>query len=224
MIVGIDIDGVLTNLNNYFDAVIMTVEVIKGSKLSDAERRMFKDSSNYIKYATEVYNIPKDMLYSKLCDALWLLYDRSIVSEDVKTALDRLYKLGVTVYIITARSENDCSALNALNYGKISYEDYTRNYLKYNKIHFNDLIFASYDKTEPVNNLHIDYMIDDYAYNIQEIANKCPNCTACLLSQDYNEDSIITGNYKIVNSLNEFVDLIEGDLNGKSKTCISALS
>ena len=160
MNIGIDIDGVLTDIEQW--------QLDYGSKV--VFEKYQKGIINPEGYdVTEIFDVDKN-----LDDEFWrkYLYDYAKNEPARKFANEVTKKLsndGNKVYIITARFLTDRDTDEGQKMREI-----VRNWLKENEICYNDIIFSPEDKLEICLNNNIDVMIDDKVENINEISKHIP--------------------------------------------------
>jgi len=159
MRIGIDVDGVLTDLEQYLWDY--------GSKyLNELNQDISIDHTQYNTLATFGWSIEKDDMfwhgtydnYSKNVEI------RKFASEVIK----KLKKEGHEIYIITARG-HDSWVLNRNKSDKM-----LKKWLRINKVKYDKLIFTEANKLEHCLKNNIDIMIDDCPYNIRQISKKVP--------------------------------------------------
>lgn len=174
MRIGIDIDGVLTNLEQF----IMDY-ITKYCVENNMDYQIGK--SNYDYYKT--FNITKEAEMN-----FWKQYleDYAIHEKPRPFSAEIIQKLkkdGNEIYIITARwlSNREDSVGNRMR-------EIVKNWLDENKIVYDKLIFskaAQERKSEEIKEQKIDVMIEDNPNNINELANIIP--VICYHSE-YNRD------------------------------------
>lgn len=158
--IGIDIDGVLTNIQDF--------RLIYGSKFMST--KYHKGIQNH-----KACNI-KEMfdVDSKIEDEFWEAYfwkysleipPRPFASEVIK----KLHDAGYEIYIMTARAfldEKNCTIEKR--------KETTREWLLQNNIIYDQLIFTPEDKLESCLEYNIDIMIDDSITNVNSVSKKIP--------------------------------------------------
>lgn len=160
MNIGIDLDGVLTNFNDF--------------------------CLNYgSKYATEIgngkiinprgYESEEIFSWSKQVDMeFWKEYKIKYATEEgprpfAKEVLDKLKEEGHNIYIITARSSEfaDREAKNKM-------EEMVKNWFKENELYYDELIFSTVNKLENCKEKNIDIMVEDSPHNIKQLSEFLP--------------------------------------------------
>lgn len=159
MNIGIDIDGVLTDLER------TTIDF--GTKMCIEENWPITiDLSKY--WEVEAFGWT-----SEQADKFWNKYLVEYVTQSparrfAKEIISKLREEGNNIYIITARDEN---GMPPEYYGKM--QELTRKWLKEQEIEYNELIFASdNEKAQKCIENKIDVMIEDSPGNIEDIAKK----------------------------------------------------
>lgn len=162
MKIGIDIDGVLTDIEKW--------QLDYGSKFY---------YENYHKGIVNNKGYETDEIFdsSHECDDLfWNKYfeEYSVNVEARKFAaevISNLKKEGYKIYIITARGSflDNSSVLT-----KKENDQIVKNWLSKNKIYYDQIIFSPEDKLNICINNKIDIMIEDKVDNINKISTKIP--------------------------------------------------
>ena len=159
MKIGIDIDGVLTDIEQW--------QLDYGSKFYYEKYR--KEIVNVEGYETnQIFNVE-----SKLDDEFWNKYfkEYSINIEARKFAdevIDKLKQDGHQIYIITARGSFLSHSLGTMSIDenkKIVLE-----WLRNNNINYDKIIFSPEDKFDVCKDNNIDLMIEDKPDNINKIS------------------------------------------------------
>lgn len=171
MRIGIDIDGVLTNMEqfmidyatkycyeNNLPIKINVSEYDDVKMLNITQEHAIKFWNEYLGYYVMKYPIR--------------LFAREII--------ERLKQEGNEIYIVTARDEY---GLPDELYGKMS--ELTKEWLKENKIYYDKIFFTGESKMQIIEENNIDIMIDDAPRNIKELSSKIP--VLCYNTQ-YNAD------------------------------------
>ena len=161
MNIGIDIDGVLTDIEKYI--------LEYGSKLCIEEKWPLKikigeyDEIKIFNWTEE----QAEKFWNKYLVYYAKEYQPRIFAQQVIT---KLKEEGHHIFIITARDE---SGMPKKDYGKM--QEYTKKWLDKNKIIYDKLIFAADDKKlEQCIENKIDIMIEDNPTNLQNISSQVP--------------------------------------------------
>ena len=174
MKIGIDIDGVLTDIEKW--------QLDYGSKFFYEKYK--KSITNYKGLDTiNIFEVNK-----KQNDEFWSYYFKDYCinispREFAKEITKRLIEDGNEVYIITARGSYESHSLKVMSYEenkKIAKEWLDKNGIAYNKI-----IFTPDDKLDICISNKIDLMIEDNPKNIKQISSKIP---VICFHANYNED------------------------------------
>ena len=159
MNIGVDIDGVLTDMEREVTDYATKMCVEEGLPIE-------VDVSKY--YETDSFNWTQEQ-----SDRFWNKYLVPYVVESnarkyAKEIIEKLRKDGNSIYIITARDE---SGMPTEYYGKM--QQLTKEWLKKNEIQYDKLIFAKdKDKLQKCIENNVDVMIEDSPINIQDISTK----------------------------------------------------
>lgn len=163
MRIGIDIDGVLTDIEQW--------QLDYGSKFYyEKYNKEIIDSDGY--ETNEIFKVD-----SKLDDEFWEIYfkDYSInvrVRAFASEVIKKLKEDGNEIYIITARGNFLSHSLDVMSI------DENRNivlkWLYKNNIEYDNIIFSGEDKLDICLDNNIDVMIEDKVDNINKISKKIP--------------------------------------------------
>ena len=160
MNIGIDLDGVLTNFNDF--------------------------CLNYgTKYASEIgsgkivnprgYESIEIFSWSEQTDNdFWAKYKAKYAIEEkprpfAKEVIDKLKNEGHNIYIITARS-SEFQNVEIKN----KMEELVRQWFKNNEIYYDELIFSTVNKLENCRAKNIDIMVEDSPHNIRQLSEFLP--------------------------------------------------
>ena len=160
MRIGIDIDGVLTDLERF--------QLDYGSKfMFEHYNKEVKDANAY--ETTEMFNID-----SNIDDSFWDEYLPVYATKEparkyASEVINRLHTDGNEIYIITARYLTDRDDEKGNNM-----RETVKKWLENNNIFYNNLIFSPEDKLEICEKNNIDLMIEDKPDNINKISRRIP--------------------------------------------------
>lgn len=163
MRIGIDIDGVLTDIEQW--------QLDYGSKFFYEEYGLsIKDYKGY--ETNEIFDVD-----IKLDDEFWNKYfrDYSINVEARKFAnevIDKLKEDGHEIYIITARGSFLSHSADVMSIEEN--RNIVLDWLKRNKIEYDKIIFSPEDKLDICKENDIDIMIEDKPANIENISTQLP--------------------------------------------------
>ena len=159
MIIGIDIDGVLTNLEEF--------QLDCGSKfMSENFNKSITDANAYD--TIDIFNIN-----SEIDDKFWSIYLPLYVKEPARKYADevtnKLHNEGFQIYIITARYLTDRNDEKGIEMRKTVID-----WLKSNNIYYDKIIFSPEDKLDICKKANVDLMIEDKVNNINKISKYIP--------------------------------------------------
>lgn len=163
MRIGIDIDGVLTDIEQW--------QIDYGSKFYF--EKYDKEIQNNEGYeTTDIFNVD-----SKLDDEFWNEYfkEYSINIDVRKFASEVIKKLkqdGNEIYIITARGSFLSHSANVMSTEEN--KNIVLDWLKRNEIEYDKIIFSPEDKLDICKENNIDIMIEDKPANIEKISTLIP--------------------------------------------------
>lgn len=160
MRIGIDIDGVLTDIEQW--------QLDYGSKYY--YEKYNKTIANPKGYDTsEIFNVA-----AKMDNEWWFVGIRDYMKEPARKfageVISKLKNEGNEIYIITARS----SDLSYTNVTTEEMQEEVRIWLRDNGVIYDKLIFSPEDKLEICLENKIDMMIEDRPTNINQISTKIP--------------------------------------------------
>ena len=181
MNIGIDIDGVLTDLAKYI--------IEYGSKMCIEENWTLNINAEEY-WETKTFNWEEgqdEKFWNKYLVHYVTEYNPRIFANEI---IQKLKQEGNNIYIITARDE---SGLPPEAYGKM--QELTKNWLEKNNSKYDKLIFASDDeKLKQCIDNDIDIMIEDSPNNIINISSKIPVIKFwCRYNKKIEGENIITG-------------------------------
>ena len=162
MRIGIDIDGVLTDIERW--------QLDYGSRYFYLKYNI--NIKNYKGYeTTDIFNVSK-----KLDDEFWEKYfkDYSINVNARPTASEVIDKLRENneIFIITARGSHLSHSTDVMT--REENKEIVLNWLKNNNINYDKIIFSEEDKLEVCKENKIDLMIEDKPKNIEMISSYIP--------------------------------------------------
>ncbi len=170
MRIGVDVDGVLTDIEKYMWDY--------GAKYSvELNRDICIDHSEYSTADMFGWGEEQDDIFWK---GIYTDYCTNVpVERFASEVIKKLKKEGHEIYIITARGYERFITPK----GKKKSDKILKKWLKKNKINYNKLIFTGKDKIGYCLENKIDIMIDDCPYNIRQISKKIP---MICMHADYN--------------------------------------
>ena len=163
MKIGIDIDGVLTDIEQW--------QIDFGSKFCHENYNIGINNPKGYKI-DEIFGISR-----QYDDLFWEKYDKEYFANiELRRFANEVIKLlkedGYVIYIITARGNPLSDSIKFMSKEEI--EKITINWLKQNDICYDKIIFSEEDKLDICLNNNIDIMIEDKVDNINKISTKIP--------------------------------------------------
>ena len=159
MNIGIDIDGVLTNIAEF--ALEKGLEFCKET----GKGKLIKMSSYDTKEAFGWDQETDDAFWKKY---LFLYAEENPVIDKAPENIKKLKEDGHKLYIITARGLAGPDVKNIEIRDKM--RNTVKNWLDKNDIVYDDLIFTTEDKSQAIRDKKIDIMIDDSPYNLRDLS------------------------------------------------------
>ena len=195
MNIGIDIDGVLADIEPYVFEYGSKLLYDKGRSLEDIDRE---------KYETyEIFKWNRDDEHEFWDKYMFNYYTKAPARIFASEVIKKLKKHGHNIYIITARGISEKELYSYL-------KDITKKWLKENDIYYDEIFFEK-DKKKIINENNIDLMIEDYEKNIKKIEE---DCNIIVFDCIYNKN---IKNHQRVNSWYEILYLIENNKIGEKK-------
>jgi len=159
MRIGIDIDGGLTDIEQW--------QLDVGGKFFSKFNKSVENKDGY--EITEIFNVSKE-----LDNQFWneYLYEYATEEPSRKYANEVIEKLkdeGNEIYIVTARYLTNTNTTAGKKMREI-----VINWLKEQKIYYDEIIFSPEDKKENCKKYNIDIMIEDKVDNINKISSIIP--------------------------------------------------
>lgn len=152
MNIGVDIDGVLTNIQDYVFEYGSKFSYEKEKDLSNLEKNKYETA--------EIFNWQHDEEQIFWGD-LFAEYAQNERPRFFASEVLNILKEKHNIYIITART-NDGLEIN-----KPSIEEITKEWLKKQNIPYDGIYFPGTDKRQVIKDNNIDVMIEDSAENIE---------------------------------------------------------
>lgn len=183
MKIGIDIDGVLTDIEKW--------QLDYGSKFYYENYN--KGIVNYKGYETyEIFDSSHE------CDDLfWKKYFKDysinvIAREFANEVISKLKDEGYEIYIITARGSFLSHSSTVMS--EKENKQIVKEWLNKNNIYYNQIIFSPEDKLDICTNNKIDIMIEDKVDNINKISTRIP---VICYNAGYNEKCVGKNIYRV---------------------------
>lgn len=159
MRIGIDIDGVLTDIEKW--------QLDYGSKFFS---KYHKQIINYAGYEiSEIFGVPNELDAEFRNEYIYEYATKEPARKFASEVIKKLKEEGNEIYIITARYLTDKQTEDGERMRNI-----VINWLKEQDIIYDKIIFSPEDKLETCLENNIDVMIEDKVGNIEKIATKLP--------------------------------------------------
>lgn len=159
MNIGIDIDGVLTNLENYISTV--------GKRYMLQNNLKFDDKMN----ENTIYGFFSKNDSNFFWNTHWESYAETIkVRKDASRIIEKLKNDGNKIIIITARTYDSQIVKSGMERQK-NMEQLIIKWLTKNNIKYDKIVFSNLNKLEDCLSNKIDIMIEDSVSNIKQIKN-----------------------------------------------------
>lgn len=159
MNIGIDIDGVLTNLEHYIATV--------GKKYTIENNLGFDDEMN----PNTIYGFLTKEDSHRFWDKHWENYSTTIeVRKNASNIIEQLKKDGNKIIIITARTYDSQIIKSGIHRQK-NMEQLIIQWLNKNHIKYDKIIFSPLNKLNDCLDNKIDVMIEDSVANIEQLKN-----------------------------------------------------
>lgn len=195
---GVDVDGVLTNIQDYVFE--------HGAKLAHTNGYDLKNMNKVYYDTADIFNWKDDLdlefWYKHLEDYSKNEQPRALASE----VLYKLREEGWKIFLITARKSMKEEDIQNQKIEKI-----LENWLEEHDIPYDVLDFAGSDKRDSLKKHEIDIMIEDSPKNIEQLRSICP---IIVFDAMYNKDCTGEGIYR-VNSWYEIFYYLKEISNGK---------
>lgn len=191
MNIGVDIDGVLTNIQDYVFEYGSKFSYKNGKNLKNLEKNKYETS--------EIFNWQNDEDRT-FWDEIFTNYAQNerprFFASEVLKKINEKHK----IYIITARTDDNRDGIEGTE--KIS--EITKKWLIKNDIPFDNIFFPGVDKRNTVLDNKIDIMIEDSAENIKMLE---PFTKIIVFDAIYNKDvegyARVNSWYEILYHINE---------------------
>lgn len=192
MRIGIDIDGVLTNIEEF---------------IADYEVKFCYENNLTYRVNLKEYDEAKALGISEQnCEKFWNKYMKYYATEYkardfASEVINKLKEDGHEIYIVTARNEY---GLTGEDYGKM--KQFVKEWLEKNKIYYDKIVYTEETKLPYCIGNYIDIMIEDKPENVKEISTKIPVlCYNCSYNADIKGKNItrVYSWYDIYNKINQ---------------------
>lgn len=159
MRIGIDIDGVLTDIEQW--------QIDVGGKFFSKYDKSVVNNEGY--EISEVFDISDELDNEFWSEYLYEYITKEPSRKFASEVIKKLKNDGNEIYIITARYLTDKNT----EAGK-RMRDIVVNWLKEQDIYYDEIVFSPEDKKENCEKYHIDIMIEDKVDNINKISTTIP--------------------------------------------------
>lgn len=192
MNIGIDIDGVLTDLENYIDTV--------GKKYINENGLDFDDTMNQ----NTTYGFLNKEDSHRFWNTHWEHYATTIkVRKNASNIIGKLKNDGNKIIIITARTYDSQIVKDGIKRQK-NMEKIIINWLNKNNIKYDKIIFSNLNKLKDCLDNKIDIMIEDSVSNIEQLKDHMEIlCFDAKYNQSYDNSQI----YRVYN-WNDVYDIL----------------
>lgn len=185
-----DLDDTLSDtatvINEY--AVKFDKEFLNG----DGKMKEIDNSVDYY-YFAEALNWNKDNIREFFKQYYLEIIEKVKVKPLVAETIDKLKKENNKIYIITARRKREENEI----------ENITKKWLDKNKIYYDELYINAKEKFSLVNELSIDYFIDDSYKNCKEVLEKT-KAQVFMIETEFNKQ-IKDNKIKIIKNINQIL-------------------
>lgn len=179
MNIGIDIDDTINNLHD--------ILIIKGTEFNKSENIVFDINPNAWNW-DKAFGWDEEKVTKFLNENIEDSYLTASIKENAADIINRLYKDGNKIFIITSRSKKHCSD----PYGV------SERWLKKQNIKYNKLIVGAVDKASVCMENDIDIFIDDHVDFCEGVSKT--NTKVLMFNSPYNQNET---RYKRVNTWEE---------------------
>lgn len=159
MKIGIDIDGVLTDIESW--------QLEQGSKYFYSKGATLKEP--FSKHISTMFGVSKDEDAKFWADNVFEYAKTEPARKYASEITNKLKQDGHKIYIITARSYTSEDSLNGEKMRSI-----VKKWLKDNNIYFDYILFTPHDKVPTIVDNQIELMIEDTPRNITDISQIIP--------------------------------------------------
>lgn len=180
MNIGIDIDGVLTCLEDYISSI--------GKNFAIKNGLGFDDNMS----SKSIYGFLSKKDSHRFWDEYWEHYAKNItIRPFAKEVISELKKEGNNIFIITARTYDRQIVKDGIKRQK-NMENMIRLWLKKNEIIYDKLLFSDLNKLKTCLDNNIDIMIEDSIANIDQLKGHMKIiCFNAKYNNDYKDNNVI---------------------------------
>ena len=178
MRIGIDIDGVLTNVSRF--------QLDYGSMFFN--KRVVNPNAFEIRDIYDVSEEEEKAFWDKYLEVYATTYPARFFASE---ALKRFHEMGIEIIILTARFKS----LEDNETGE-RMREIVKDWLKRNDLYYDKIIFSKENKDKRVEEFNIDLMIEDKPKNIYDISKKVP---VIIVDDRYNANCEIENSVRCYN-------------------------
>lgn len=183
MNIGIDIDGVIADIEPYIFEYGAKLLYDKGRTLDDIKRKEYE--------TYEIFKWDRDTEHEFWDNYMLEYYKNAPARAFASEVIRKLKEQGHNIYIITARG---ISEKNLYSYLK----RITKEWLKRENIYYDEIFFEK-DKKKIIQEYNIDVMIEDYEKNIRNLEKYCEIIVFdCIYNQNVHEHNRVNSWYEIL--------------------------
>ena len=183
MNIGIDIDGVIADIEPYIFEYGAKLLYDKGRTLDDIKRKEYE--------TYEIFKWDRDTEHEFWDNYMLEYYKNAPARAFASEVIRKLKEQGHNIYIITARG---ISEKNLYSYLK----EMTKEWLKRENIYYDEIFFEK-DKKKIIQEYNIDVMIEDYEKNIRNLEKYCEIIVFdCIYNQNVHEHNRVNSWYEIL--------------------------
>mgnify|MGYP000847963585 FL=1 len=183
MNIGIDIDGVIADIEPYIFEYGAKLLYDKGRTLDDIKRKEYE--------TYEIFKWDRDTEHEFWDNYMLEYYKNAPARAFASEVIKKLKEQGHNIYIITARGISEKELYSYL-------KDITKKWLKENDIYYDEIFFEK-DKKKIIQEYDIDIMIEDYAKNIRNLEAYCEIIVFdCIYNQNVHEHNRVNSWYEIL--------------------------
>lgn len=183
MNIGIDIDGVIADIEPYIFEYGAKLLYDKGRTLDDIKRKEYE--------TYEIFKWDRDTEHEFWDNYMLEYYKNAPARAFALEVIRKLKEQGHNIYIITARGISEKDIYSYL-------KGMTKEWLKRENIYYDEIFFEK-DKKKIIQEYNIDVMIEDYEKNIRNLEKYCEIIVFdCIYNQNVHEHNRVNSWYEIL--------------------------
>ena len=183
MNIGIDIDGVIADIEPYIFEYGAKLLYDKGRTLDDIKRKEYE--------TYEIFKWDRDTEHEFWDNYMLEYYKNAPARAFASEVIRKLKEQGHNIYIITARGIAEKDLYSYL-------KGMTKEWLKRENIYYDEIFFEK-DKKKIIQEYNIDVMIEDYEKNIRNLEEYCEIIVFdCIYNQNVHEHNRVNSWYEIL--------------------------